>query len=100
MSVVLGGINLEDVMRFITSSAIALAVCVAGASASFANEKDTSASCMAAESQISTALGGASQNADAARHEDKLGFEACNAGFYHQGMVHYAKAMELLGIKS
>ena len=86
-------------MRFITPSAIALAVCVAGASAAVANEKDTSLSCMAAESQISTALSGASQNADAARHEDKLGFQACNAGFYHQGMVHYAKAMELLGIK-
>ena len=40
------------------------------------------------------------QNADEARHKGKLGFQACNAGFYHQGMVHYAKAMELLGLKS
>jgi hypothetical protein len=87
-------------MRLITASAIALTVTIAGASASFANEKDTSASCLAAESQINTALNGASQNADEARREDRLGFQACNAGFYHTGMVHYAKAMELLGIKS
>jgi hypothetical protein len=87
-------------MRLITSSAIALVVCVAGASASFANEKDNSTSCMAAESQISTALNGSAQNADEARREDKLGFQACNAGFYHQGMVHYAKALELLGIRN
>jgi hypothetical protein len=92
--------NLEDVMRFTKSSAFALALCVVGASAAFANEKDTQASCMAAGSEVSTALNGSAQNADEARHEKKLGFEACNAGFYHQGMVHYAKAMELLGLKS
>ena len=37
---------------------------------------------------------------DEARREDKLAFQACNAGFYHQGMVHYAKALELLGIRN
>jgi hypothetical protein len=87
-------------MRFITSSAIALIVCVAGTSASFANEKDTSTACLAAESQVSSALTNPSQNADEARHEDRLGLQACNAGFYHMGMVHYAKAMELLGIRN
>jgi hypothetical protein len=87
-------------MRLITSSAIAVVLCVAGASASFANEKDNSQSCMAAESQINSALTGSAQNADEARREDKLGFQACNAGFYHQGMVHYAKALELLGIRN
>lgn len=87
-------------MRFTKSSVFALALCVVGTSAALANEKDTQAACMAAGSQVSTALGGAAQNADEARHEGKLGFQACNAGFYHQGMVHYAKAMELLGLKS
>ena len=28
-----------------------------------------------------------------------MGLEFCNAGYYHQGMAHYAKAMELLGTK-
>jgi hypothetical protein len=89
----------EDVMRFTKSSVVALALCVAGASAALANEKDTQASCMAAGSQVSAALSGTPQNADEARHEKKLGFEACNAHFYHLGMVHYARAMELLGVK-
>jgi hypothetical protein len=87
-------------MRFIKSSVFVLALCVASASAALANERDTQASCMAAGSQVSTALNGSAQNADEARHEKKLGFEACNAGFYHQGMVHYTRAMELLGLKS
>ena len=86
-------------MRFTILPTLALVLCAAGASAALANEKDTQASCLAAGSQVSAALNGASQNADQARHENQLGFEACNAGFYHQGMVHYAKAMELLGLK-
>ena len=86
-------------MRFTKTSVFALALCVVGTSAALANEKDTQASCMAAGSQVSTALSGSPQNADEARHEKKLGFEACNAGFYHQGMVHYARAIELVGGK-
>jgi hypothetical protein len=92
--------NLEDVMRFTKSSVFALALCVVGAPAALANERDTQAACMAAGSEVSSALSGTPQNADEARHEKKLGFEACNAGFYHVGMVHYARAMELLGLKS
>jgi len=86
-------------MRFIKSSALVLALCVAGATAPLANEKDTQASCTAAGAQVAQALAGAAQN-DQARAEQKLGLQACNARFYHVGMVHYAKAMELLGIKS
>ena len=86
-------------MRFITPSAIVLALAAAAVPPASANEKDTQASCMAAGSQISQALSGTQQTADEARHESRLGLEACNAGFYHQGMVHYAKAMELLGVK-
>lgn len=87
-------------MRFIKSSALALALCAAGLSAASANEKDTQAACTAAGSQVVAALNGASQNADQARTEQKLGLQACNARFYHVGLVHYGKAMELLGIKS
>lgn len=85
-------------MRLIHSSALALALCV-GAGAAYAGEADTAKSCQSAGSQVSQALGSASQNADAARHEKSLGFQACNAGFYEQGMKHYARAMELLGTK-
>ena len=37
---------------------------------------------------------------DAARQEKKMGLEFCNAGYYHQGMVHYTKALEMLGAKN
>ena len=84
-------------MRFIKSSVLVLAFSV-GATAAFAGEADTAKSCQSAGSQVSQALTGASQNADATR-EKKLGFQACNAGFYEQGMKHYAKAMQLLGTK-
>jgi hypothetical protein len=84
-------------MRLINSSALVLALCV-GATAAYAGEADTAKSCQSAGSQVSQALGSAAQNAEAAR-EKKLGFQACNAGFYEQGMKHYARAMELLGTK-
>lgn len=84
-------------MRFIKSTILALTLC-AVAGVAIANEKDTSATCVAAAGQVATALNGA-QSSDAARKEKRLGLEACNAGFYHQGMVHYARAMELLGGK-
>lgn len=85
-------------MRLITSSALVAVLSVACASAAFANEKDSPAACMAAGTQVTAAL--SSQQNDAARHEQRLGLQACNSGFYHVGMVHYAKAMELLGLKS
>ncbi|MBV8976594.1 MAG: hypothetical protein JO261_14175 [Alphaproteobacteria bacterium] len=79
-------------------SVLALALCAVSATAGIANESDTQASCLAAQSKVSAALANA-QNADAARRESRLGLEACNAGFYHQGMVYYGHAMELLGVK-
>lgn len=85
-------------MRFTKSSALALALCIAAAPAAFAREESPS-SCVAAESQVSSALGGTQQNADAARHEKALGLQYCHAGYYRQGVGHYAKAMELLGTK-
>jgi hypothetical protein len=92
----------EEYMRFTKSTATALMLCVAAtATASFANEsQDSAASCVASAKQVSAALGTASsQNSSAARSEKQLGLQFCNAGYYHQGVVHYAKAMELLGQK-
>jgi hypothetical protein len=84
-------------MRFIKSSALALTVCAAAAVPAFAAEQATQASCVTAGGQVSAAVKGA-QNADAAR-EKRLGMEFCNAGYFRQGMAHYARAMELAGGK-
>lgn len=86
-------------MRYTKSTAIALALCVAaGSTAALASETESTATCLAASRQVAAALRAAqNQNADTARKEKMRGLEFCNAGYYHQGMVHYAKAMELLG---
>ncbi len=86
-------------MRFIKSSALALTLGAAAALPAFAAEgSGTLASCIAAGSQVNAALNGAQQNTDAAR-EKRLGLQFCNVGLYRQGMVHYARAMELMGSK-
>ena len=82
-------------MRFIKSSALALTLCAAAAAPAFA--ADSQASCVAAGGQVSAAVK-STQNADAMR-EKRLGMEFCNAGYFRQGMAHYAKAMELVGSK-
>jgi len=86
-------------MRFVKQTSIVLALCMAaGSTAALAGEQENAASCMAAAKQVSVALSAQQmQNAEAARQEKRRGLEFCNAGFYHQGMVHYAKALELLG---
>ena len=93
-------------MRFVTQTSFALALSIistaALASASVSTSalvtgQDSAASCANAGKQVSEALS-ANPN-DAARAEKKTGLEFCNAGYYHQGMTHYAKAMELLGVK-
>ena len=86
-------------MRFTKSTAFVMALGLAAVStAAFATEN--TATCTAADRQISAALSSNAQNADQARAEQKRGMEFCNAGLYHNGMVHYAKALELLGVKS
>jgi len=94
-------------MRFVTKTSTALVLAIisgtALASASVptspvAGNQDTQASCAAAGKQVSAAL--QSNPNDAARREKKMGLEYCNDGYYHQGMAHYARAMELLGVKS
>jgi hypothetical protein len=89
-------------MRFKQSTAITLTFCfVASTTAALASESpENTASCLASAKQVSAAISGASsQDASAARSEKQLGLQFCNAGYYHQGVVHYAKAMELLGQK-
>jgi hypothetical protein len=85
-------------MAFIKPTLIALVLTAAGATGAFAEEENAS-TCLAAAKQVNAALSGASQNADEARTEKQRGMEYCNAGFYHRGMEHYARAMELLGVK-
>ena len=93
-------------MRFVTQTSFALVLSVISTAAlasspvstsPVAGGEDNQASCAQAGKQVSTAL--ESSPNDAARQEKKMGLEYCNAGFYHQGMTHYAKAMELLGTK-
>jgi hypothetical protein len=89
-------------MRFTRSTAAAIMLCVAATTtAAFASEtRETQATCAASASQVSQALSTASsQDTSAAKSEKQLGLQFCNNGFYHQGVMHYAKAMELLGQK-
>ncbi|MBV9991104.1 MAG: hypothetical protein JOZ72_07400 [Alphaproteobacteria bacterium] len=83
-------------MRFTKLSALTVALCVGAATSALARE-ESAASCASAESQVATAIS-ASQNADATK-ERSLGQRFCHAGYYRQGVDHYAKAMQLLGNK-
>jgi hypothetical protein len=86
-------------MRFTKSTSLAIALAItAVSSAAFAADQDSQATCTITEKQVSSAPG--IQDNDAARQEKKMGLEFCNAGYYHQGMVHYAKALEMLGVKN
>jgi hypothetical protein len=82
-------------MRKTTAFALALSLATVS-TAAFAQD-DSAANCVAAGKQVTAALGSADN--DAARQEKRMGLEFCNAGYYHQGMAHYAKALELLGQK-
>ncbi|HWA04128.1 MAG TPA: hypothetical protein VG819_11455 [Rhizomicrobium sp.] len=87
-------------MRLTKSSPFLFALALATVSTSaMAGEQENALTCINAGKQVSAALAGAHENADAARQERKTALEFCNAGFYHQGMIHYARAMELLGVK-
>ena len=80
-----------------TSTAFALALSLATVSTAAFAQDDNATTCMATGKQVTAALG--STDNDAARQEKKMGLEFCNAGYYRQGMAHYAKALELLGQK-
>ena len=80
-----------------TSTAFALALSLATVSTAALAQDDSAATCSATGKQVTAAL--ASNDNDAARQEKKMGLEFCNAGYYRQGLAHYAKAMELLGQK-
>jgi anthranilate phosphoribosyltransferase len=81
-----------------TSTAFVLALSLATVSTAAFAQDDSAATCATTGKQVSTALG--STDNEAARQEKKTGLEFCNAGYYHQGMAHYAKALELLGVKN
>jgi hypothetical protein len=83
-------------MRFTKLSALVVALCVGTAGSALARE-ESAASCASAANQVGTALS-STQNADAAK-EKNLGQQYCHAGYYRQGVDHYAKAMELVGSK-
>ena len=91
-------------MRFVTQTSFALVLSVISTAAladssvstsALVSGNDSAASCASASRQVTEALG-ANAN-DAARQEKKMGLEFCNAGYYRQGVAHYAKAMEVLG---
>ena len=89
-------------MRFNRSMAAALVLCFAATTtASFASEtRENMTSCTESAKQVTQALSTtSSQDTSAARSESQLAVQFCNSGFYHQGVMHYAKAMELLGQK-
>jgi hypothetical protein len=81
-----------------TSIAFVLALSLSTLSTAAFAQDDSAATCAAAGQQVSTALGSADN--DAARQEKKMGLEFCNAGYYHRGMEHYTKALEILGAKN
>ena len=81
-----------------TSIALVLALGLAGsATAAFADE-DSAITCSTAAHQVTAAL--ANTNNEAAQQESKMGLEFYRHGYYHKGMVHYSKALDLLGVKS
>jgi hypothetical protein len=81
-----------------TSTVLVLALGLAcGATAAFAQE-DSAITCTTAAHQVTAAL--ANTNNEAAQQESKMGLDFCKAGYYHKGMVHYSKALDLLGVKS
>ena len=87
-------------MRFVNVAAAA-AVCIGlGMSAASAQEVASVTSCNTLASQVRDALGGNAQssNFDAARKERTYGQEYCTNGFYAQGVMHYTRALQLLGV--
>ncbi|HVZ91934.1 MAG TPA: hypothetical protein VG843_09795 [Rhizomicrobium sp.] len=83
-------------MRIAATLAVILSLGFASGAA-LATEQASSASCAEAGSKVAQAL--ANQSNDQAQKERRMALEFCNAGYYQRGMVHYAKAMELLGLK-
>lgn len=82
-------------MRIAAATAIMLSLGLLSGAA-LATEQASSASCAQAGSKVSQAL--ANRQNEEAQKERRMALEFCNAGYYERGMIHYAKAMELLGL--
>jgi len=87
-------------MRFVNVAAAA-AVCLGlGISVASAQEVASISSCLSLADKVKTALGDSAQssNFDAAKKERTFGQEYCTNGFYAQGVSHYSRALQLLGV--
>lgn len=89
-------------MRFKTIlTCAAVAAFVSGVSAASAQDQVASvSSCLKLSDQVKTALqnGQQSANYDSAKKEGRYGLEYCNNAFYAQGIQHYERALQLLGV--
>ncbi len=91
-------------MKYVKHAAFIAALCVATApmaAYAYAAEPENVTGCLHTAKQVAAAIEAAQQpNAEAARHEQGLGRDFCTNGFFHLGLAHYAKALELAGAKS
>src|SRR5271170_3572313 len=81
----------------VAATVVGLAITAASANS---DQVATATSCLSIADQVKTALASNTQSAnyDAARKESRFGLEFCNNSFYAQGMTHYNRALQLLGV--
>lgn len=90
-------------MHFVKISACAAAMAF-GLGLAAASAADTQVanvgSCLKLSSQVRSALDSNQQaaNYDAAKKEGGFGRDYCTNGFYAQGIAHYERALQLLGV--
>lgn len=90
-------------MQFVKISACAAAIAF-GLGLTMASAADTQVanvnSCLKLSSQVRSALDSNQQSAnyDAAKKEGNFGRDYCTNGFYAQGISHYERALQILGV--
>jgi hypothetical protein len=87
-------------MRFVKISTCVVAMCLGTAAAAYAEDPTDVGRCLAAEHRVDAALDSHAQSASFsdAKRESRFGREYCTNGFYAQGISHYARALQLLGV--
>jgi hypothetical protein len=88
-------------MRLVKLSTCVAALCLGAAvTAAYAEDPTDVGRCLSAEQRVKTALDSHAQSAsfDDAKRESRYGREYCTNGFYAQGISHYARALQLLGV--